>query len=255
MEFGAITQYVDVAQLTLYAFWIFFFGLIIYLHREGMREGYPAVTENPDRIRNELWPVPAPKSFKLANGQTVTVPRRAESRPLALAPADGWPGAPQVPTGNPMKDGVGPASWSEREDAPDVGFEGKPVIMPLRLAPDFSVAPQDIDPRGLEVHGADHAVAGKVADVWIDVAEVTIRYLEVELASGGRKLLPMTMCRVKSVGQRSWVKVESILASQFADVPGLRNPDQVTKLEEDKITGYYAGGTLYATPARSETLI
>ena len=28
MDTGAITQYVDVAQLVLYAFWIFFFGLI-----------------------------------------------------------------------------------------------------------------------------------------------------------------------------------------------------------------------------------
>ena len=27
METGAITQYVDVAQLVLYVFWIFFFGL------------------------------------------------------------------------------------------------------------------------------------------------------------------------------------------------------------------------------------
>jgi uncharacterized protein with PQ loop repeat len=31
MQTGAITQYVDVAQLVLYMFWIFFFGLIYYL--------------------------------------------------------------------------------------------------------------------------------------------------------------------------------------------------------------------------------
>jgi photosynthetic reaction center H subunit len=30
----------------------------------------------------------------------------------------------------------------------------------------------------------------------------------------------------------------------------LQNPDQVTKREEDRITGYFAGGNLYATPAR-----
>jgi photosynthetic reaction center H subunit len=28
MEFGAITQYVDVAQIVLYMFWAFFAGLI-----------------------------------------------------------------------------------------------------------------------------------------------------------------------------------------------------------------------------------
>jgi len=31
---GAITGYIDVAQLTLYAFWIFFAGLVFYLRRE-----------------------------------------------------------------------------------------------------------------------------------------------------------------------------------------------------------------------------
>ena len=37
--------------------------------------------------------------------------------------------------------------------------------------------------------------------------------------------------------------------------PGLKNPDQVTRLEEDKITGYFAGGHLYATPNRQEPLM
>jgi photosynthetic reaction center H subunit len=35
-------------------------------------------------------------------------------------------------------------------------------------------------------------------------------------------------------------------------VPGLANPDQVTLQEEDKIVAFYGGGTLYATPDRSE---
>ena len=34
-------QYIDGAQIALYAFWIFFFGLVIYLRREDRREGYP----------------------------------------------------------------------------------------------------------------------------------------------------------------------------------------------------------------------
>ena len=44
-------------------------------------------------------------------------------------------------------------------------------------------------------------------------------------------------------------------AAQFADVPAIKNPDQVTRLEEDKITGYFAGGLLYATPARLEPVL
>ena len=34
-----------------------------------------------------------------------------------------------------------------------------------------------------------------------------------------------------------------------------RSLDQVTKLEEDRIVGYYGAGTLYATPARQEPLL
>ena len=45
------------------------------------------------------------------------------------------------------------------------------------------------------------------------------------------------------------------MASQFADVPALRNPDEVTLLEEEKVTAYYGAGTLYATPARAEPLL
>jgi len=53
------------------------------------------------------------------------------------------------------------------------------------------------------------------------------------------------------IGSNS-VQVLSIFASQFADVPGLKNPDQVTLLEEDRISAYYGAGTLYAEPSRSD---
>ena len=53
METGAITQYVDLAQLVLYLFWIFFAGLIYYLVRENHREGYPLESGRPDGPRME----------------------------------------------------------------------------------------------------------------------------------------------------------------------------------------------------------
>jgi len=49
--------------------------------------------------------------------------------------------------------------------------------------------------------------------------------------------------------------VNSIYGMHFANVPGTRHPDQVTKREEDQISAYYGGGTLYADPARSEPLM
>ncbi|MEL6185723.1 MAG: photosynthetic reaction center subunit H, partial [Myxococcota bacterium] len=50
-QFGAITEYIDVAQVTLYVFWIFFAGLIIYLRREDTREGYPLEADIGGAVR------------------------------------------------------------------------------------------------------------------------------------------------------------------------------------------------------------
>ena len=49
--------------------------------------------------------------------------------------------------------------------------------------------------------------------------------------------------------------VKSIRSDQFAQVPGLSNPDQVTLQEEDRISAFYGGGHLYATPDRVESLV
>ena len=45
------------------------------------------------------------------------------------------------------------------------------------------------------------------------------------------------------------------MASQFALVPALKNPDSVTMQEEEKIVAFYGGGVLYATPGRAEALL
>jgi photosynthetic reaction center H subunit len=88
----------------------------------------------------------------------------------------------------------------------------------------------------------------------VDRAEPQIRYLEVTVAGTGRNvLLPVYFSKFAPTQRR--VNVQSILGSQFATAPTLANPDQVTMLEEEKITAYYAGGKLYATAARSEPLI
>jgi photosynthetic reaction center H subunit len=107
----------------------------------------------------------------------------------------------------------------------------------------------------MTVLGADRAAAGVVSDVWVDKAEYLIRYLEVELAAvpGKRVLLPMPMAVVDK--SRRQVKVDAILAPQFVNVPTLSNPDQVTLDEEERVTAYYGGGYLYATPARLEPLL
>ncbi|MFC7333576.1 photosynthetic reaction center subunit H [Rhodocista pekingensis] len=260
MPTGALTEYMDVAQVALYAFWIFFAGLVYYLHRENKREGYPLVAEDRTngRVVVQGFPaVPPPKTFTLRNLTTYQAPPgNVDERPIAAAPTAPWPGAPLKPTGNPLVDGVGPAAYAMREDAPDLTVLDKPRIVPIRVAPDHHVDPRDPNPVGMRVLGADNQVAGVVRELWIDRTEPGVRYLEVEVpvAEGTRTvLMPMTMLKID--GARRVVRTGAILASQFADVPGLKNPNQVTKLEEDMITGYFAGGYLYATPARQEPLI
>ena len=257
---GAITSYIDVAQIALYAFWIFFAGLIYYLHQEDKREGYPLESDRSDRSGGRVTvqgfpPVPKPKAFHLRDGRVVMAPNfRGSNQPLGGTPSVNHLGAPLEPTGDAMLAAVGPGSYSDRADIADTTVDGELRIVPLRAAPSFEVSGHDPDPRGRPVIGADGAVAGVVRDLWVDRAEVLFRYLEVEVPVPGghrRVLLPVNFSRI---GQRE-VKVRSILAAQFAQVPGTRNPDAVTLLEEDKIMGYYGGGTLYATPDRQEPLL
>ena len=257
MGTGAITSYIDVAQIALYAFWVFFAGLVYYLHREGKREGYPLESDRSGgRIEVQGWPsVPEPKAYHLRDGRVVMSPNFAGSnQPLGGSPSTNHLGAPLEPIGDPMLAAIGPGSYADRADIADTTAEGDLRIVPLRTAPGFEVAHRDPDPRGMPVIGADGAVAGTVRELWIDRAEVIFRYLEVEVPMQGgsrRVLLPMNFSRI---GDRQ-VKVRSILASQFAQVPATRHPDAVTLLEEDKIMGYYGGGTLYATPERQEPLL
>lgn len=256
METGAITQYVDVAQIVLYIFWAFFAGLIYYLLRENHREGYPMDSGRPDGSagpKQEGWPsVPTPKVYKLADGREMLSPDlRRPDGDYSAQPMHGWNGSPLEPVGNPLLAGVGPGAWAARADHPDMTFEGDVKIVPLRVSPEHGVAVKDTDPRGLPVYGADGEQAGTVADLWIDRSEMLFRYIEVALPTGRAVLLPFNFAYVS----RDGVRVKAILAEQFADVPLTKSAQQVTLLEEEKIMAYYGAGSLYATPQRQEPLL
>lgn len=268
MEVGAITGYIDVAQLMLYAFWIFFFGLIYYLQRETAREGYPLETDSGKPEKGRLFMAPEPKLFLVKHGDEIKTlsTHQSDTRELKLKQAFRAQGSPFDPTGDPMVDQVGPASYAERADHPDYDLHGEPKLLPLRIATDFYPAEQDDDPRGMTVYGADDEVAGTVSDIWVDTGEFIGRYLEIDLGEAGKRLVPFTAFKI--VGKKGWfallsgiepkkqgIFVESILAEQFAGIPATASPDQVTLLEEDKIMGYVGGGRLYATEERQEPLI
>jgi photosynthetic reaction center H subunit len=256
MGTGAITQYIDVAQLVLYLFWIFFAGLIYYLIREGHREGYPMVSEGNGWI--EGWPpTPSPKTYLLDNGQEILIPREEEATAQALNAQRVYPtnASPLEPTGDPLLAGVGPGSWSAlRPDEADLDHHGEPKIVPLSMAPEFGVSARDVDPRGLPLIDAKGEVAGTIRDLWIDRGEMNFRYLEAEVSAmtGARRVLvPMPFA---SVG-RGGVTVDALYAHQFANVPATRATDRVTLLEEERITAYYGAGTLYADPSRAESMV
>lgn len=244
----------DLASLSLWLFWVFFALLIFYIQRENMREGYPL--EDDDGLKgrkHSLFPLPSDKTFRLPHGRgEVTVPsgQNADRADLALSRNPAGAGFPYEPTGDPMQDGVGPASWAPRRDMPELDGHGHPKIVPMSANKQFHVA-IGRDPRGLPVVAGDGAVVGTISDMWIDEPEQLVRYLEVKLegeAGEGTRLLPLTMAKIKS----DRVKVRSLFGKHFAGVPRHASPRQVTLLEEDKITGYYAGGLLYASEARQE---
>ena len=251
--------YLDFAQVTLYVFWIFFACLVFYLRREDKREGYPLEsTAMGGGVQQGFPRRPDDKVYRLRGGHIATLPNhKNDRRDVALTPVDRYPGSPSEPTGNPMLDGVGPGAWADREDLPELTMEDVPAIVPLRLTPATTLSSRDPDPRGMPVLGADGEIGGVCVDVWVDRAEAVVRYLEVEVqavAGPKRVLLPLNFALIKAA-PRSRILVDAVLGAHFADVPSTKSLDQVTKLEEDRIVGYFGAGLLYATPARQEPLI
>jgi photosynthetic reaction center H subunit len=233
----------DLASLAIWLFWGFFALLIYYLQTENMREGYPLETEDGQPAPNQgPFPLPKPKTFRLPHGRgEVTVPDYArEQREVALARTAVSEGFPHAPTGDAMQDGVGPASWAPRRDEPELDGHGHNKIVPMASAEGFSVS-AGRDPRGLPVQASDLEVVGRISDMWVDAPEQLVRYLEIDLNSGGKRLVPMTMAKIW--GDR--VRINFLSSERFEGIPVTRSSSEVTKLEEDKIAGYVAGGWMY----------
>ncbi len=275
MEVGYITQYIDVAQLVLYLFWLFFVLLVLYLNKESRREGFPLRFHENDRgAPSTEYKTPAPKAYELLNGETVLLPsgKTDDHRELNATPLAPWPGAPLVPNGDPMIDGLGAAAWAERSDHPDMTTEGEPRIVPLSTLPadEFFIAKMSRDPHGMDVRAVDGVVVGQVTDLMVDRMEMLARYYQVTLNSGKKILLPMMYFTIRRaavaptegiLSQRlvdsrpKEFRVVSLNSEQFEHVPLCANDSVVTLLEEDKIQAYFGGAHVYGSPQRTESFI
>lgn len=186
---ASLTSHIDVAQVVLYIFFIFFFGLVLHLRREDKREGYPLESDRSHRApRTPIvgFPsMPAPKRWKMPHGEADLIAPRA---PIVAPPIRGvidadrpLLGYPLQPSGNPLHDAIGPGSYVERREVPDRTIHGLPKIAPMRLLGGYHIIKGDPDPCGLPVVAADGIVAGTVEDIWVDRAEPRILYYQVEL--------------------------------------------------------------------------
>ncbi|MBD3763484.1 MAG: photosynthetic reaction center subunit H [Rhodobacterales bacterium] len=223
----------DLASLSIWLFWGFFAYLIYYLQTENMREGYPLETEDGLPAANQgPFPVPAPKTVVLPHGKgEVVLPSAANEAAhrrtdLALARTATSDGFPHAPTGNPMADGVGPASWVPRRDEPELDAHGHVKILPMSQAKGFTVS-AGRDPRGLPVQAGDKEVVGRVTDMWVDVPEQVVRYLEVTLNSGSRRLVPMPLASIWA----DRVRINALTSDLFEAIPATNSLTCVTKLE------------------------
>jgi photosynthetic reaction center H subunit len=276
-----LTASIDTAQVVLYLFWIFFFGLVVWLRREDRREGYPLESEDfPVRVGLATnVRIPPPKQFMLPHGEGI---RRApnferDDREIKAERTAKAAGYPLEPVGDPLLSGVGPAAFAKRSNHPELMHEdGGAAIVPMRVARSITVDAGP-DPRGWRVLGADGGVAGKITDLWVDRADLMVRYLELELGSDAprlpaaseagaepeagaegesrpnARLIPIAMLSLHE--NTKAVRVKALRSEQFVLVPTTEKRDVITLDEEERVSAFYAGGWFYAEPKRREPLV
>lgn len=243
---------VDVAQLCVVAFFLFFIGLVLTLRREDKREGYPLKDPagRPDQLG--FPEPPKPKVFHLMEGGLTTAPHPEEEEALPARPLALKPGFPLAPTADPLLGALGPAAFAQRKDEPLIMSEDKIQVLPLRLLPEWSLVWEDLDPRGMIVVGAEGTPYGTVADVWIDRSVKILRYLEIALdgveAPARRVIAPIYFADINP--RRKRVKLIGVPGRRLLEAPGLATGDRITAREEDRVNAFYAGAKFYAAEDR-----
>ena len=252
---GSFTQHIDLPQVLLVAFGLFFAALVVYLQGESKREGYPLEEAIPT-VRHRIvgFPdMPPKKTYKLLDGEVSVLPQEYERRDLSASVRSRAPGMPIYPVGDPLLAGIGPGSYTLRRDEPWTMHDGTLQLEPLREATDYTCVDPDLDPRGMVVFGSDFKRAGVVFDLWIDKESKILRYIEVSLEGvAERRLVPIFYAVIS--GKAKEIRVTCLKADQLAKAPILRDPDSITAREEDRVNGFFAGGHMYSRPFKEALL-
>ena len=252
---GSFTQHIDLPQVLLVAFGLFFAALVVYLQGESKREGYPLEEAIPT-VRHRIvgYPdMPPKKTYKLLDGEVSVLPQEYERRDLSASVRSRAPGMPIYPVGDPLLAGIGPGSYTLRRDEPWTMHDGTLQLEPLREATDYTCVDPDLDPRGMVVFGSDFKRAGVVFDLWIDKESKILRYIEISLEGAAeRRLVPIFYAVIS--GRAKEIRVTCLKADQLAKAPILRDPDSITAREEDRVNGFFAGGHMYSRPFKEALL-
>ena len=195
---GAITGYIDVAQVVLYAFWIFFAGLIFYLRREDKREGYPLEIERSGDVGGRASrSSPSPRPSCSPHGGTRLSPRATSATARRSTPKRPSPG----PARRLARPAIRCSTASARLPTPMRVRYARPHHRRPRPRSCRCASPTDFIDRAARSRSARHdggrrrrQVAGTVTDVWVDRSEIAGPLLEVDdRRAGKRVLLPMTL--------------------------------------------------------------
>ena len=254
MQPGAIPQQIDVAQLALIIFFLFFLGLVAYIRREDKREGYPLDEPGPQFHHGRLvgFPEPPPpKTLYLMEGGTTQMPHYFKQPPVNARYTDSFGGASLEPTGDPLLSALGPATWVMRVNEPLRLADGKLQVIPTRVDEEWSVRPGETDPRGMTVFDSRWNPVGSVADFWVDRSAKLLRYLEVQLGEEARStrrvLVPIFNADIKLKARN--IRVMGLRSWQFEQIPALSEADSITAQEEDQVNAYFAGGLFHSAGA------
>lgn len=254
----SFTEQLDIPLLLVILFFLFFLGLVYYLRSEDKREGYPLESDRTNGRVSVVGfpPMPKPKFFRLSDGTLRPAPHPQRERELNAMPAYEFPGAPIIPLGDPLVDGIGPASYALKEDVPDLTADGSLTLAPMRHHPQYHFEGSGPNLIGWTVVASDGEIVGTVHDVWINAIEYFLRYVEIDcnLEGGSRRVMaPYAFAELRESLRE--LHFSSINSHQFARVPVLADENQITMREEDRINAYFAGGLLYGRPRRKGPLL